>query len=438
VSDHGALLRTILDAPDDDAPRLVYADWLIQRDDPRGELIQLQCRLVATPDDERRRAIRIAENKLLAAHVDAWTQPLRAALPPETWPRYEFGFERGFVAHATLTTSCLPFVPALCAVAPTLRSIKLVGGGNDEPVPAVAPDFGPVARGAIERLEVGAAGGEAYARAVAAAPFTRLRELRFGGFGREAAAFPELAHLMMRDAGLRALAASPHLATLVRLEVDGCGLTPDGVHAIATAAWRLDALSLAWNVLNPGYTEALAGPALARLASLCVSGAKHDAHDLARLGTAFPALRELDLERCQIGPAGMTALGAALAVPLARLRVERNGLGDAGALALAAAPAFASLRSLEAGHNRIGHKGAVAIASSPHLAGLERITLNEPRWKPETQALLAASPTLANARVYLRGRLLAKAARTTARAAAPAPKPAAKPTSRPKRAPKKR
>ena len=37
-----ALLADIYANPDDDAPRLVYADLLLERDDPRGELIRLQ------------------------------------------------------------------------------------------------------------------------------------------------------------------------------------------------------------------------------------------------------------------------------------------------------------------------------------------------------------------------------------------------------------
>jgi uncharacterized protein (TIGR02996 family) len=40
-----ALLDDIIAAPDDDAPRLVYADWLLAREDPRGELITVQCEL---------------------------------------------------------------------------------------------------------------------------------------------------------------------------------------------------------------------------------------------------------------------------------------------------------------------------------------------------------------------------------------------------------
>lgn len=37
------LMRMVLAAPDDDGPRLVLADWLHERGDVRGELIQMQC-----------------------------------------------------------------------------------------------------------------------------------------------------------------------------------------------------------------------------------------------------------------------------------------------------------------------------------------------------------------------------------------------------------
>lgn len=50
---HGSELRALLKAchaqPDDDTPRLVLADWLQERDDPRGELMRLQCQLAAMP-----------------------------------------------------------------------------------------------------------------------------------------------------------------------------------------------------------------------------------------------------------------------------------------------------------------------------------------------------------------------------------------------------
>lgn len=44
------LLEAIYASPDDDAPRLVYADALLERGDPRGELIVRQCRGDAASD----------------------------------------------------------------------------------------------------------------------------------------------------------------------------------------------------------------------------------------------------------------------------------------------------------------------------------------------------------------------------------------------------
>ncbi len=40
-----AFLDAIADEPDEDGPRLVYADWLMEQGDPRGELIRIQCEL---------------------------------------------------------------------------------------------------------------------------------------------------------------------------------------------------------------------------------------------------------------------------------------------------------------------------------------------------------------------------------------------------------
>ena len=36
------LMRTIVDNPDADLPRLVYADWLDERDDPRGAYLRAE------------------------------------------------------------------------------------------------------------------------------------------------------------------------------------------------------------------------------------------------------------------------------------------------------------------------------------------------------------------------------------------------------------
>jgi uncharacterized protein (TIGR02996 family) len=98
VDDEAAFLRAIADAPEDVAPRLVYADWLDERDDPRGEFIRVQLELERTaPLAERYSPLR-ARSRALRRLVDpAWAtaagypprhRPLFAALPaarPDRW-----------------------------------------------------------------------------------------------------------------------------------------------------------------------------------------------------------------------------------------------------------------------------------------------------------------------------------------------------------------
>jgi uncharacterized protein (TIGR02996 family) len=46
MHDRDALLRAVVANPDDDAPRLVYADWLDEHGDPdRAEFIRIQIEL---------------------------------------------------------------------------------------------------------------------------------------------------------------------------------------------------------------------------------------------------------------------------------------------------------------------------------------------------------------------------------------------------------
>src|SRR5262249_30478553 len=53
TGDEAALLGAIGEAPEDDAPRLVYADWLEERGDPdRAAFIRTQCRLAGVSPAE--------------------------------------------------------------------------------------------------------------------------------------------------------------------------------------------------------------------------------------------------------------------------------------------------------------------------------------------------------------------------------------------------
>jgi uncharacterized protein (TIGR02996 family) len=54
VTDRAAMLAGILAAPDDDAPRLIYADWLTENGEAdRGEFIRVQCELARLDGGDR-------------------------------------------------------------------------------------------------------------------------------------------------------------------------------------------------------------------------------------------------------------------------------------------------------------------------------------------------------------------------------------------------
>src|SRR5262245_11304094 len=92
TSQDAALLAAVYADPHDDAPRLVYADWLDENGDPeRAEFIRVQIALAnARDDDPRRPALAKREKQLLKAHGKVW----RGSGDP--WLRGA-GFERGFL-----------------------------------------------------------------------------------------------------------------------------------------------------------------------------------------------------------------------------------------------------------------------------------------------------------------------------------------------------
>jgi uncharacterized protein (TIGR02996 family) len=76
---------------DDDLPRLIYADYLEERGDPRGTFIRAQVELAHTPaDDPRHRELLDQSAALLERHEDEWLGELSGEL-------IEWGFRRGFL-----------------------------------------------------------------------------------------------------------------------------------------------------------------------------------------------------------------------------------------------------------------------------------------------------------------------------------------------------
>ena len=94
-------LIAVLAAPQDDAPRLRFADELMARGDPRGEFIRVQIeRARLAPDsDEALRLVR-RERELLAKYEAEWVAPVADGLT--AW-----SFRRGFIEEATLDAETL-------------------------------------------------------------------------------------------------------------------------------------------------------------------------------------------------------------------------------------------------------------------------------------------------------------------------------------------
>ena len=70
--------RPFIDAirisPDDDSPRLVFADWLDEHgESARAEFIRVQCELAPMPTFERRyEELHVRQLELLARHETEW------------------------------------------------------------------------------------------------------------------------------------------------------------------------------------------------------------------------------------------------------------------------------------------------------------------------------------------------------------------------------
>jgi carbon storage regulator CsrA len=239
-----AFVQAVLEAPDDEAIRLIFADWLEERGDPLGEFIRTQCRLARLPaDDPRRKALTDRERVLWAEHGAAW----RLSLPPVL---REAPFERGFVEAVHLTVSdFLASAAELFAAAP-VRRLRVQRPWSFTPasqVPRLAssPYLASLAELDVSEQDVG---DDGVALLATSPHVTSLKTLllRGNGIGDAGAVVlansSVLAGLSALDlegnrigrAGAQALAASPYLANLLRLNLAHNPLGDDGVKALQT------------------------------------------------------------------------------------------------------------------------------------------------------------------------------------------------------------
>jgi uncharacterized protein (TIGR02996 family) len=110
------LMARVLEAPDDDQPRMVLADWLQQQGDPRGELIAVQLEAAQTPPGKTvPKRLRDREEHLLAMFRARW-------LPDATGA--DVSFVRGFADRVKLEMPVdVALLERVVAASPLLRTL---------------------------------------------------------------------------------------------------------------------------------------------------------------------------------------------------------------------------------------------------------------------------------------------------------------------------
>jgi uncharacterized protein (TIGR02996 family) len=269
------LIAAVAAAPEDDGPRLVYADWLLERGDVLGELIRVQCRLAAGDGDP---ALVARERELLAAHLPAWSAPLaKLGLSGVTFAR---GFPRtGYIRVEDLArhgAELFARAPSLVALRVGRITPDTIGFLVETPGLAQLQELTLLgARGPHGRLMTAAG-----ASRLAAASLPNLRSLSLTcGTVVEALeallagplSVSELTLLEERWAGAEGatvLGASPAATAIRRLTMVRCNLFDRGAAALAEAPrlTSLEELDVTGNSIGLAGARALAATRLPRLA----------------------------------------------------------------------------------------------------------------------------------------------------------------------------
>jgi uncharacterized protein (TIGR02996 family) len=347
MNQRDALLCGICENPDDDAARLVFADWLIDHDDPFwAEFIRVQIDLDRLPGGEDRRVALMERESELWGMIG---KRLRSELPEVrglTWGE----FERGFVGWvqvdrlATLRKNREVFltwapVRGLCAEGLSPDDLADLGGADDPP--------------GLHHLKLKKCVDRDMLRALADVPLCRrLTGLDLSCNGLSSDAFAVLAE-------------SPSFAGLRRLN-----LSDNYFDRTAERLVRYLADS----------------PVLAGLTNLTLDNCL--LYDVDALFLARPKnrmrLERLELHTNEIGPAGLRGFLEGPDRPeLIDLSFGTNNLGDEGAYTVATWPGLARVRRLELGGNQISATFVESLAKSGLLEGIDRIHLFGHRGRTE-------------------------------------------------------
>jgi uncharacterized protein (TIGR02996 family) len=275
---HLAFLQAIRDDPDDDLPRLAYADWLEEQGDaPRGEMIRVQLELAKAPPRERALVLLRRMRELIVAHRAQWLGPLKEIAPDAV-------FERGFVEELSLSgTSFLRRGEVILKAHPVARLVLTQTRAVMAEL-AACPHLDGVWALSLR----GEGLGDAEAITLAGSPhLARLRVLdlrynRLTAAGAAALLNPasgyKLTELNLASNhvvdDLVPLLSSPGLSSLRRLDLSSNSIGARGAELLAGPSWLsgLESLNLANNTVPADAVERVAAsPHLAGVKSLNLS-----------------------------------------------------------------------------------------------------------------------------------------------------------------------
>ena len=374
------LLDRIREAPADDAPRLVFADWIAEREPERGEIICVQCALARLPlDAPERPGLEDREHALLSAHGRRWT----AGIPAGT----KHTFDRGFVGGITDTVTRLVEHGRTIAEQHPITKLEIYRDDSyeQEPIEALGRERW---LSSITQLQA-----ELFPPLLESEHLTSVRELVIDRYYEPDPEIASTLHVFQ---------------SLTRLERLSCprSLVPQDLGALlaALASSQLVDLALASDGIDAALVEVLARAAVTeRLTSLDLSFNPLRDEGVRALATLPCRLRSLDLSR-SIGElaainmllaATCTSELASLALDLHYFDYEEPETGlvevDPDELRAFGESALASRAgSLTMRHVLGGDEGIHALFRAH--APLRDLNLSDCDWYDGDMTLLAAAP----------------------------------------------
>lgn len=250
-----ALWAAIRAQPDDDTPRLVYADWLQENgDEARAEFIRLQCQIAQLPADRRTQrkvlpALEHRERVLCMTNRARWVEPLfRAIARPgpgvnlEAWFRTTVvQFHRGFLVGLRLDLDGAHRLVTAGVDLEPLQNVLVTQGWVKYNPKKLAEVFAWDGVGCIAQFTLEGATDDCVG-SITAGPSARLLRLT-------------LHSGEITDAGASFLAEWPSAATLTFLSLSGNRIGDRGAEALA-ASPHLDGIAELRLERNPISREA--------------------------------------------------------------------------------------------------------------------------------------------------------------------------------------